>query len=75
MVYSRYIHKCNLRTSYKGRQLCGIQKVYSQMQSENVILRKTTLSYTEGIFTNAIKEHNLREDNCGIQKVFSQMQS
>ena len=33
------------------------------------------LWYTEGIFTNAIKKHNLREDNCGIQKVYSHMQS
>ena len=54
VVYRWYIHKCNFRTRYKGRQLGDIQKVYSQTQSKNTILGKTTLWYKEGIFTNAI---------------------
>ena len=35
--------------------------VYSQVQPKNKIKGKTTLCYTEGIFTNAINTHILRE--------------
>ena len=58
----------NAILGYKIRQLCGIQKVYSQMQAQNTILGKTTLWYTDGIFTNAILEQVIREDSSVVYR-------
>ena len=75
MVYRGYIHKCNLRKRYKGGQLCGIQKVYSQMHSKHNLREDNSVVYRRYIHKCNLSTQYKGGQLCNIQRVYSQMQS